>query len=94
MRRTYVVGVALFAAAACGGDESTNDRLGQAFCADLENGLTPAQIVAGAPADTFDGPQDAAATAAVWVEEFCGRQLDENGDLRSWLAANNIPLDG
>lgn len=96
MTRPYALGVttAMMAltVAACG-SSSSDDELGEAFCADLEAGLTPAQIVAGAPADTFESTFDAAGRASLWVEEHCPAELATNEALRSFLDANGLDPD-
>lgn len=97
MRPTYVTGVTMLAASvtmvACAGDDKSD--LSGAYCADLEAGLTPAQM-AGSASDVIDDmtPERYAARAYVWVDDACPDQLDSNETLRVFLEANNIDPDG
>ena len=67
--------------------------LSEAFCSDLESGLTPMNILGGMVKDGTYTPEKAADLAYGWAAISCPEQLKTNEPLRAYLESWNINPD-
>lgn len=84
---------AALALTACGSDSGGSGPLSGAFCADLEAGLTPFQILQPTINDGTNTPQEAADLAYGMASVSCPEQLKSNEGLRTYLGNWNINPD-
>lgn len=89
VRGLLLVGVLVFVAS-CGDDDDEGSDLAEAFCADLDSGMSIAQILSGVEPGQFGEGQELAARIGVWVEDGCPEHLQTNKELRGYLEANGL----
>ncbi len=74
-------------------DSSRSMTLSEAFCSDLESGLTPMNILGGMVKDGEYTPEEAADRAYGFAAISCPEQLKTNESLRAYLESWNINPD-
>ena len=74
-------------------DSSGSMTLSEAFCSDLEKGLTPMNILGGMVKDGTYTPEQAADRAYGFAANSCPDQLKTNESLRAYLESWNISPD-
>jgi major membrane immunogen (membrane-anchored lipoprotein) len=89
--RLGVVCLASVLLAGCGG--SSSGSLSGAFCSDLQDGLTPFQILQPSVADGTYSASEAADLAYGWAAISCPDELRSNEALRTYLQNWNINPD-
>lgn len=89
---TIIVGV-FVAASGCGSSTDGGGPLSEAFCADLEDGYTPFQILGASVKDGTYSPREAADRTYGWAATSCPDQLRTNEALRVYLENWNIDPD-
>jgi hypothetical protein len=86
------VTLAVLALGACGDDDGDGTDLAEAFCADLESGLSIAQITRSFP-DVYGDDVNIPAQVSVLVEDACPERLESDEALRGFLEANGFDPD-
>lgn len=76
---------------ACGDDDDGSD-LAEAFCADLESGLSIAQITRSFP-EVYGDDADIPAQVIVLVEDGCPERFKTDDALRGFLEASGYDPD-
>ena len=74
-------------------DSGGSMTLSEAFCSDLESGLTPMNILGGMVKDGTYTPEEAADRAYGFAAISCPEQLKTNEPLRAYLESWNINPD-